>query len=774
MLKEGKFFFLWAYITWYAGGGPMAPTTRTNYDALLEELKSNVELEYPDHKQYEGYIVLATDKSDKATFDPKPRICSKCGATRVFMHAFGRWDANCQRDVTIADNSGYKMNFCKAVKALPEFLIFVNDAVEFKNRKEKLQDEGRWVEPVETASSFDLNVSNPSVSTNTNSNSSTQVRHTSKAKWDCPGWSKDESLESYLIILENWFEHTKDYGKNVQFSMIYEALKKCNRDDASLIAENYLTVIASKMADIDDDLFDHVKSHLQKNYGQTKTQLIIQVVGKLMQFKRDESSVEQVINTFLKQKAALLSLKLELPEPFWIAILLNALSLDQHTLNIINNEAGDIFEAGALTNVLKSIRQYCKAEQTVSTNYASSRRRSRSKSRDRDRDRNHSNRDSTGKRRSGSNDSFFRHGKDQHKSPRSRESRGSSSYHRDLRSAYVINQESDDVFTTVNFTLNDQGDKDYLIVDSGAPVSILCYETAEKVIKSLSKSKEPVKFNDVTKRFKFGPSRIYLASQSITFPLAVFTTKDLATFYVIDEQNSPNLLGMDTLAKLGLSIDPSAGCLFRRSKSQAQHDEIFRCKRTKSGHLAINPLLTNIQQAFHVEDDDAAYMFLQFSESEEDGSDGHARADEGRQLAGLAARDEAAQESEVQRKSRQFMNIHRYSGHIGLRQLWKFLRQSRFATKADKKLLQNILAGCQVCKRKAWPVPRPKVSLPKAYDCGEVVAIDLKDYKKLFGFYIMYFICEFSNNFSTIICLWKAYFWPGDRPSLTLAHLTSS
>ena len=83
-----------------------------------------------------------------------------------------------------------------------------------------------------------------------------------------------------------------------------------------------------------------------------------------------------------------------------------------------------------------------------------------------------------------------------------------------------------------------------------------------------------------------------------------------------------------------------------------------------------------------------------------------------------------------EKEEKEILKLHRYFAHRNSRKLWENLFQPAGRFRGKKRLIQEFLDKCDVCRKHKKTPPRPKVGLPKSHDVNEVVSIDLKIMKK--------------------------------------------
>ena len=572
-------------------------------------------------------------------------------------------------------------------------------------------------------------------------------------KLRCPKWKQNQSIDEYIILLSDWIDQAK-LQVVPKFQQIYEALQDSPNDQVVNMLSNFLLTVRPLIDQPNVDFKETVIGYLRQRFGRNSLYRSVETWSEISNLTHDPNNTENFLDQFklLIQRCDQNNLKI--PEPIQVAMLLSKLNVDQATFKNITSVIDDVGENNALKNSIAAVRKFCLLPSNISklqaVNYVY-RREHRSSERSGDR---------SGRKFSrSSRDSRGRDSKSRSKSHDSRKSRGSSrdSNYRRSRSGrresyssqtYVTcthanpseqdggqEQEPREIILFTNILLSDIYDQNLLIVDSGAPSSIMPYDNVKQICKHVPKDK--LRLEKINKSFKFGPSRIYNSRQRITLPLKIFNNESVdISFFILDLKNVPNLLGSDQLDKLKAKLN-------YESKTITLKDADIPLNVLNSGHLALPFELTNL--SFLVNNEDVR------TAGRQPGDDGHRQhSGPGSGLRLKSGEDalwltEEEAESVAKGKMKDFLKLHRMTGHTSANQLWKFLKNSSRCSNRDRKLLKLLVENCQICKLKAGVLPRPKACMTRSTDFNELVSWDLKDFKNKYNFYILYCLDEFSK-----------------------------
>ena len=92
--------------------------------------------------------------------------------------------------------------------------------------------------------------------------------------------------------------------------------------------------------------------------------------------------------------------------------------------------------------------------------------------------------------------------------------------------------------------------------------------------------------------------------------------------------------------------------------------------------------------------------------------------------------------------------VHEVTNHKQEANMLYAYRNAGILTDEGRKVIRKVVANCRVCKKFKKSLGTPKVSLPKALDFNEIVAIDLKQMDKK---YILWMICTFTRFIKGVV-----------------------
>ena len=700
-------------------------------DALITDLARKVFLYYPRPDQYEEVLIVLHDKTVRYV------TCKKCNYPVLFMHAIGEVDDACKNELGKVSISNVHLVH-KVYAKHSEVEKYVQTVMQYIQEKNS----------GDTDSSFSAQSSNNSQDISNLLQQLIGLRFEDK-KSRCPKWKQNQSIDEYIILLGDWIDQSK-LQPVPKFQQIYEALQDSPNDQVVNMLSNFLLTVRPQISLPDNDFRETIINYLRQRFGRNSLYRSIEAWTEMQNLTHDSSATDNFLDQFklIIQRCDQNGLKI--PEPVQVAILLSKLNTDQATFKNITSAIDDVSDNNALKLTFASIRKFCMIPSNIgslqATHYmyrGNDRSSDRSSGRSR-REYSRSSRDSRGrdsKSRSKSRDSRD-----------SRKSRGSSRdsnyrYSRNDRrgsATYVVSQdpqgnpeqtqddEPREIILFSEIFLSSVYDQNILIIDSGAPSSIMPYDNVKQVCKNIPRDK--LRLEKVRKNFKFGPSRIFTSKQRITLPLKIFNDESVEiSFFILDLKNIPNLLGSDQLDRLKAKLN------YERKTIVLKETEI-PLSVLNSGHLALSFEITNLN--FLVNSEDGRPGQLSGYPAGEDGHGPNLRLRSGEDSLWLT-QEEA--ECAAKGKVRDFFKLHRLTGHSSPNQLWKFLKNSSRCSNRDKKLIKLLVENCQICKLKARVFPRPKACMTRSSDFNELVSWDLKDFKNKYNFYILYCLDEFSK-----------------------------
>lgn len=301
-----------------------------------------------------------------------------------------------------------------------------------------------------------------------------------------------------------------------------------------------------------------------------------------------------------------------------------------------------------------------------------------------------------------------------------------------------INESYDRIYINDNFfktKFNNLGQ--FMIVDCGSPKSLVGFKEYHRLNNEYSTEKLDAK----SKKFRFGPSKVYESELKIRIPMKVGNIEIGAEFYVV-RADIPILLGNDVMEPLGGNINMKSRQLELKNIEQS-----IALVKTPGGHFVV-PLKAvaasrkvlkhkeAIEEATNIKGSEAeAVMLALFANTENDDMESlHNELGHSNFVALALTGDEEAQVKKV----------HRYFGHRSGRRIWDLFAKAE-KLKGKRKAVLDMIEKCKICSEMKKSPPRPKVGLPVANDFNEIVGLDLKVLDKNKGHYIMWMVDLFSK-----------------------------
>ena len=86
--------------------------------------------------------------------------------------------------------------------------------------------------------------------------------------------------------------------------------------------------------------------------------------------------------------------------------------------------------------------------------------------------------------------------------------------------------------------------------------------------------------------------------------------------------------------------------------------------------------------------------------------------------------------------------IHKILNHKRKEQMYYAYRNARKLDKETKKIIDDVVDNCNICKKNVRSKSTPSVAIPRVADFNSVIAVDLKSMGKE---YILWMICSFTK-----------------------------
>merc|ERR1711905_8676 len=240
-----------------------------------------------------------------------------------------------------------------------------------------------------------------------------------------------------------------------------------------------------------------------------------------------------------------------------------------------------------------------------------------------------------------------------------------------------------------------------MIIDSGAPVSLLSSTLLRSYMQEAKVSKESIRQASSNRRFRLGKTP-YVSTRTVTFPIVMKTDdNDLikrdVTANVIESDEVSFLCGEATLKAWKTMLD------FEHEKL-AFKDVNKMVQLTRQSHLVVKLQLVGTWN-----EDEAVFL--------------------------------VQQEKDI-KSSTAVEAIHRKLNHKSKEQmLYAFKNAGKLDTETRKNI-EKAIETCEICKKNKRSASKPAVAIPRASDFNSIVSLDLKSVADK---HILWMVCTFTK-----------------------------
>merc|ERR1712030_136912 len=224
-----------------------------------------------------------------------------------------------------------------------------------------------------------------------------------------------------------------------------------------------------------------------------------------------------------------------------------------------------------------------------------------------------------------------------------------------------------------------------MIIDSGAPVSLLSTTWLRNYMKEAKVGRESIKQASSNRRFRLGKT-LYASTRTVTFPIVMKTDdNDLikcdVTANVIESDEVNFLCGEATLKAWKTILD------FEEEKLGFK-DVNKMVQLTRQSHLVVKLQLVGTWN-----EDEAVFLVQQEKDI--------------KSLTAVEA-------------------IHRKLNHKSKEQMLYAFRNAGKLDTDTRKNIERVLEECEICRKNKRSASKPAVAIPRATDFNSVVSLDLK------------------------------------------------
>ena len=240
----------------------------------------------------------------------------------------------------------------------------------------------------------------------------------------------------------------------------------------------------------------------------------------------------------------------------------------------------------------------------------------------------------------------------------------------------------------INFT---EKDKQVMILDLGAPVSIAGEAWIKQYLETHGIGLGDLKTHECHQVFKFGPSKQYVSNTMIDLPVIVrrLDGKEevLQVYTYLIDADVPFLCGKRELVDRWKSIIDTENKVLD-SKIDGDKRIKFRTISTGGNHVALE-----------IEKGDLIQEQVLFTEENED-----------------------------MNTFKAIKKVHEVTNHKSAEQLLKHYRRADLIGPETVKTIKRVVRDCKICQKFGKSMVKPKIALPNASSFNEVVTLDLKQF----------------------------------------------
>merc|ERR1711905_37234 len=241
-----------------------------------------------------------------------------------------------------------------------------------------------------------------------------------------------------------------------------------------------------------------------------------------------------------------------------------------------------------------------------------------------------------------------------------------------------------------------------MIIDSGAPVSLLSSTWLRSYMQEAKVSKESIRQASSNRRFRLGKTP-YVSTRTVTFPIVMKTDDDDlikrdVTANVIESDEVNFLCGEATLKAWKTILD------FEEEKLGFK-DANKMVQLTRQSHLVVKLQLVGTWN-----EDEAVFL---------------------------------VQKEKDIKSSTAVEAIHRKLNHKSKEQmLYAFKNAGKLDTETRKNI-ERVIEKCEICRKNKRSASKSAVAIPRASDFNSIVSLDLKSIGEK---YILWMVCTFDHG----------------------------
>ncbi len=245
------------------------------------------------------------------------------------------------------------------------------------------------------------------------------------------------------------------------------------------------------------------------------------------------------------------------------------------------------------------------------------------------------------------------------------------------------------------FFAEDEEKKGMMILDLGAPCSLVGKEWMKEYAQENKVKVEDLEKRKCRKKFRFGPGEIYESEVAYKIPIVMKSEEEKEVFLEVEvyevDAAVPMLCGKDAMENWKAVIDVDGKVLKVKTKMDMEGERVkLKMEETSGGHFGLK---IGAHEEWKTEET------VLFMEKEED-----------------------------VKSYKKIKKVHETTNHKSEENMLYAYRNANRLDDEVRKKIKRVCEQCRVCKKFKKSLGRPKVSLPKVMDFNEIVSLDCKQF----------------------------------------------
>ena len=288
-----------------------------------------------------------------------------------------------------------------------------------------------------------------------------------------------------------------------------------------------------------------------------------------------------------------------------------------------------------------------------------------------------------------------------------------------------------------------KNEKKSILLDSGAPKSVVGQEWFQEYIQENNLKESDIKKQNVTETFKFGAGGLFESKIQVEIPFKIKDNEgDISEVKMktcIVDHDIPFLCGRDNIENLGVTIDFSQKTIvFKKMEGRE-----YKVRNSQAGHYVIDfERVDGKHNVTHITEEAKDEEIRKMIVTDFERTDGKLNVTHiNEKVEGKEEKKEL--KDDLYEKVRK---IHRHTNHKQEESMKHIYKDAGYESPEINKTIKEVIKRCETCQKTKKSQSAPKLSFMKASSFNDILTLDLKE-KKIRGQkrYILWIICAFSR-----------------------------